>query len=633
VSGVGFKFITPAARFTTRNPRFRGADMTDPSQTIEVIPQRQQLVEFRGNEVYGLASAGFTAWQLGTDGYGIYEAQGESLVKDFRVWHTYDGAIWNYPAARMTIENLTYRIDASASRPSAISAGDYRLVHLTVRGGSIHAGAVFGGNVTDPLGVFTFEGIDAVSYGPAFRFRTPATPGTRATRPPSGVAIVLRGNVVRAWPGQPLRVIAFDHEPSQGNDDLDGPFEVYVFNHQGTAGQNFRAYFKEQISQDIYGGRAPCGNTSARAEVDGVTCAMTGTAPTPPPAAPPPAPTPSVPEPPVPGQPLPPGPPDDESDNEHHCSGRSCPDAAETIGRARPRASGAPTTANSQVGDYDGDGKTDLAIFRPSTGTWHVLTSGSGYARTTVLSFGQAGDIPVPGDYDGDGRTDPAVYRPVDGTWHVGGSAAAFVAQATLAIGQPGDIPVAADYDGDGRTDLALYRPADATWLIRGSLDDFRTATVRRLGERGDVAAGADFDGDGRADPAVYRPLDGTWHVLASTSGAERVYRSGETGGVPVPADYDGDRRADLAVFQPTVGSWRVRTSASSFTDELIRAWGRPGDVPASADYDGDGRADVVTFRQATGEWLVLLSGSRFIEGVKLVHPEWVGAIPAPAVR
>jgi hypothetical protein len=279
VSGPGWKFIVPAAPYTARNPRFRGADMTDAGQTIAVTPQQQPILEFRGNEVYGLAADGLTAWQLGTDGYAIMPpGMGESLIKDFRVWHTYEGAIFNYPAHRMTVDGLVYRVDQAATQywPSAFQCGDYRNVDVTIRNGSIHAGGIFGG-CTDPLGTFRIEGVDAVTWGHAFSFETPATPGTGADRPPSGVTMMLRNNTIRAWPGRPLQTIEMFHNMSRGNAQPADRYEVQVFDYQGQAGRNFRVYFRPQATQNLYGGIAPCADTTSRPEIDGITCPLTGT--------------------------------------------------------------------------------------------------------------------------------------------------------------------------------------------------------------------------------------------------------------------------------------------------------------------------------------------------------------------
>ena len=64
--------------------------------------------------------------------------------------------------------------------------------------------------------------------------------------------------------------------------------------------------------------------------------------------------------------------------------------------------------------DFDGDAASDVAIFRPSNGTWFFRYSSGG---TGGVQWGTANDIPVPGDYDGDGRSDIAVYRPSTGHW------------------------------------------------------------------------------------------------------------------------------------------------------------------------------------------------------------------------
>jgi hypothetical protein len=58
-----------------------------------------------------------------------------------------------------------------------------------------------------------------------------------------------------------------------------------------------------------------------------------------------------------------------------------------------------------------------MAVFRPGSGTWYIHHSSDG--SDSAFNLGASGDIPVPGDYDGDGRTDAAIYHPADGTWHL----------------------------------------------------------------------------------------------------------------------------------------------------------------------------------------------------------------------
>lgn len=111
----------------------------------------------------------------------------------------------------------------------------------------------------------------------------------------------------------------------------------------------------------------------------------------------------------------------------------------------------------------------DLAVWRPGTtnGIWYVL-GGPGSAQTSYW-WGAPTDIPVPGDYDGDGKTDFAIWRPSNGQWWIIRSSNGTDYAETY--GQAGDIPVPADYDGDGKTDLALFRPDSpssglGTWFI-----------------------------------------------------------------------------------------------------------------------------------------------------------------------
>jgi CSLREA domain-containing protein len=244
--------------------------------------------------------------------------------------------------------------------------------------------------------------------------------------------------------------------------------------------------------------------------------------------------------------------------------------------------------------DFDGDGKTDVAIFRPSVAEWWINRSSTG--NTIAGQFGATTDKIVPGDFTGDGKTDIAIWRPSTGEWFVLRSEDG--SYFSFPFGTNGDIPVVGDFDADGKADAAVFRPSTSVWYIQRSSDG--GATIVQFGAAGDVPVVADYDGDGKADIAIYRPTGGEWWINRSTGGVH-AFSFGNANDKPVQGDFTGDGKADSAFWRPSTGEWFIlRSEDSSYYSQ---PFGTNGDIPAPGDYDGDGKFDTTVFRPSTATW------------------------------
>lgn len=208
-------------------------------------------------------------------------------------------------------------------------------------------------------------------------------------------------------------------------------------------------------------------------------------------------------------------------------------------------------------------------VYQPSTGKWFLRNSNtSGNADIIVKFGGQPGDLPVAGDWNGDGRTDVAVFR--NGTF-VRALLVPFCAacQGTtvadpldeILFGKPGDLPVAGDWDGDGRDDLGVFRPGPlGTFLLRVPADlcpfcvvphpSFLTKTFT-LGTAGFLPVAGDWDGDGKDGVGLYDPATAAFFLSDSLAKPELNFILGRPGCLPLAGDWTGAAHDRAGVFDP----------------------------------------------------------------------------------
>jgi hypothetical protein len=238
------------------------------------------------------------------------------------------------------------------------------------------------------------------------------------------------------------------------------------------------------------------------------------------------------------------------------------------------------TIVDATAGDFDGDGETDLAIFRKSTSQWiAAYSSGSG---TLIQTFGGASlsDIPVPGDYDGTGHAELAVFHTATAQWVIQGPNG--TRTVTFGASNLFDIPVPGDYDGVGYTEPAVFRPSTAQWFVLGPngghvLGAFGATNLY------DIPVPGNYDGIGHTEMAVFRPSTAQWFVLGPTGGRLMgTFGASNLYDVPAPGDYDGIGRTELAIFRPTTAQWFVIGPTGA---RLLATFGAKGlyDIPLTA--------------------------------------------------
>jgi subtilisin-like proprotein convertase family protein len=285
-------------------------------------------------------------------------------------------------------------------------------------------------------------------------------------------------------------------------------------------------------------------------------------------------------------------------------------------------------TIVSVASDYNGDGYSDPALYERNTttnqGQWLVQATTPPAGTTPPIwftsgtAFGPANAVPFQGDFDGDGKADLAYYQLSTATWFADDSKQGI---SSFKLGTPNSsVPVVGYFDANAPEEMAVFTIVNGqgVWSIASGITP-RTVT---FGQAGDIPEPGNYDGLGYDQIAVYRPSTGQFLVL-EPNGSTETLNLGVGGSadlsslVPVPGAYDNltyfnrneSERTEAAVYDPKVGMYTIlgpnpTPSASPSLVPYTVSGFLPGDIPAPADYLGDGSTQPAVFRPSTGQFI-----------------------------
>ena len=177
------------------------------------------------------------------------------------------------------------------------------------------------------------------------------------------------------------------------------------------------------------------------------------------------------------------------------------------------------------TGDWNGDGATKIGVFRPSIGWWFLDYNGNGQwdgcTTDRCYNFGISEDTPVTGDWDGNGKTEIGVFRKSIGMWFLDyngdGTWSGCSADRCYNLGISEDKPVTGDWNGDGKTEIGVFRPSIGWWFVdvngNGTWNGCGTDGCYNFGIAEDLPVTGDWNGDGFTEIGVFRPSIGWWFL------------------------------------------------------------------------------------------------------------------------
>ncbi|MBF0522507.1 MAG: hypothetical protein HQL24_05555 [Candidatus Omnitrophica bacterium] len=290
---------------------------------------------------------------------------------------------------------------------------------------------------------------------------------------------------------------------------------------------------------------------------------------------------------------------------------------------------------NPVMGDFNGDALMDLGLHNSDTGNWEIALSNAGVFTNSVdwlSGFGNSRSWqPTSGDFNGDGKTDVAVYNTATGEFKVAlSTGSSFSAQATTWLTFSGASAswqiFTGNFNADKYTDLGFYnKDTGEVKVSLGTGTGFGSLTtwVNNFGT-GSVAMSGDFNGDSLSDLCLFKKETGEFRILLSNSQVfvdGSIWISGFAMGLdPILSDFNHDGLTDIGYWDKSTGSWYYAISTGSqFVNKgtwLTSFTAANAESATTGDFNADGIMDRALFdRDAQGinRWIIQLTS-----GVKI---------------
>jgi subtilisin len=250
-------------------------------------------------------------------------------------------------------------------------------------------------------------------------------------------------------------------------------------------------------------------------------------------------------------------------------------------------------------------GDAIIGVFRPSTGRWYIDLDGNGTWSGCGPDgcwgiFGSRGDLPVAGEWDGNGKSRIGVFRSRTGMWYLDtGNGIWDGCETDLCIGHfgsSGDLPVAGDWTNTGQTSIGVYRPRTGMWYLdtgNGIWDGCGIdLCIGPFGLSGDFPVAGDWTNTGQTMIGVYRHGTRMWYLDTGNGiwdgcGIDLcIGPFGSSGDLPVAGDWTRSGTTTIGVYRPGTGMWYLDTGNGTWDgcgiDFCLGPFGFSGDLPVA---------------------------------------------------